>query len=132
MGGTPKRSESDLPAPEQFDNPINAEDNDDESAETASGSNQAEERLLDPQEAVFVKLGIKKEIINGDIDLFIFNWCKNAHESTWLETMILICILVNTALLMIQNPATTLSDDTLYIIMIMDYILTVRNLQKVS
>ena len=127
MGGTPKKSDDKA---EQFDNPINEEDNDDEHSEPATPRKQDDSELLDPQEAVFVKMGLKKEIIEGDVDAFILNWCTNAHNSTWLETGILICILVNTALLMIQNPATTLTDDTLYIIMIMDYVLTVSDKEQ--
>ena len=127
MGATPKKSESDLPAAEQFENPINEEDNDDESdSQPPDTPREQKDELLDPQEAIYLKLGLKKEIINGDVDAFIFNWCSNAHNSSWLETVILLCILINTVLLMIQNPATTLTDETLYIIMIADYVLTVR------
>ena len=90
---------------------------------TTGGGSPAE--YVSPQDAIFIKMGLKKEMVDGDMDAFILGWCTNAHNSAWLEYSILTCILINTSLLMIQNPATTLSDDTLHIIMIMDYILTV-------
>ena len=137
MGGTPKAdmSDMDMPSPEQFENPINADDNGEGEPQTP----KSETELMSAEDAVFEKLGISKEILNGDVDAFILNWCTNAHNSSWLEYSILTCILINTYLLMVQNPATTLPSDlpelrawkgpdewgmTLHGIMVCDYILT--------
>ena len=70
------------------------------------------------------ELDVKDAMLMGDVDAAVLHWCQNACKSSWLEVLILLCILLNTVLLAVQNPATTLSNDTLYVFMIIDLVLT--------
>ena len=79
---------------------------------------------VNPEDAVFVKLGLKTEFSDGDVDAFIKNWCLNAHNSTWLDTMIIVAILINTVILSVQNPATMLDESTLHAFYLTDVVLT--------
>lgn len=61
----------------------------------------------------------------GEVDELIVNWCKNSCASTWLDALILFCIIVNTALLAIAGPATTLDDEALGWMVAADLLLTI-------
>jgi hypothetical protein len=113
-----KRENSKMPKEETgvFENPV---------SEPNSAKSQSIDDVLSPQEAIYEKMGIRSEIFKGDVDAFIYNWCSNAHNSNWLETMIILCILINTVLLAWQNPATILDNDYLEAFMYIDYVLTV-------
>ena len=49
----------------------------------------------------------------GEVDELIVNYCKNACASTWLDASILLAIMLNTALLAMAGPATTLSEEAI-------------------
>ena len=99
----------------ETDNPLNEVEDD------VSESGQEE---VDAEDAVYVKLGLRKEFTEGDVDAFIKNWCLNAHNSTWLDTTIIIAILINTVILSHQNPATMLDEDILHAYYLIDVVLT--------
>jgi hypothetical protein len=65
--------------------------------------------------------GIKE----GDVDIFVLNYCKNACASTWLDSTILICIIFNTFLLAYAGPANTYPEEQLTAMMLADVVLTV-------
>jgi hypothetical protein len=126
-----KRENSKMPKEETgvFENPVSERDSTTEDDivpdEPNSAKSQSIDDVLSPQEAIYEKMGIRSEIFKGDVDAFIYNWCSNAHNSNWLETMIILCILINTVLLAWQNPATILDNDYLEAFMYIDYVLTV-------
>ena len=61
----------------------------------------------------------------GEVDELIVNWCRNACASTWLDALILFCIIANTALLAAAGPATTLDDEALSGMVVGDLVLTI-------
>ena len=94
------------------------------SAETG-GSDQPLKRTADPKNVDDwgrLSLGAVK---TGEVDELIVNWCRNACASTWLDALILFCIIANTALLAAAGPATTLDDEVLARMVVADLVLTV-------
>ena len=94
------------------------------SAETGA-SDQPLKRTADPKNVDDwgrLSLGAVK---TGEVDELIVNWCRNACASTWLDTLILFCIIANTALLAAAGPATTLDDEVLARMVVADLVLTV-------
>ncbi|MDA8639371.1 ion transporter [bacterium] len=114
---------------EEFGNPMRG------STDSNSGGNGKQEafesedlrnRSLSPSKTMDNWGNLTLEgITSGLVDEFIVNWCKNACASKWLETGILIAILINTYLLAAAGPATTLSEDKLYWMMVADIVLTI-------
>ena len=43
----------------------------------------------------------------GELDDVILHMCQNACASAWLDNLVLFCIIMNTAMLALVNPATT-------------------------
>lgn len=61
----------------------------------------------------------------GEVDELILNYCKNACASTWLDALILGAIVVNTGLLAMAGPATTLSEEAIDQMVVADLVLTI-------
>ena len=114
----------------QFDNPMNVGDTDEEVSEEAvePGSARAgdeEEINATEKSDEYKSLSLVGEFARGEFDELIDNWCKRASVSTWLDVTIISAIMINTFLLAWVNPANLLSDDTLFVCMIIDMVLTV-------
>jgi hypothetical protein len=61
----------------------------------------------------------------GRIDAFVVSWCRNACASRWLDTTVMVAILVSTCTLAWENPANTLSAATRSLLVALDAALTV-------
>ena len=107
----------------ETDNPLNELDDENESGEVEDVE-EGQEEEEEPVDVPYQKLGLKTEFKEGDVDALIHNWCQNAHNSSWLDTVIIVAILINTVILAVQNPATTLPDETLTLFMLCDVVLT--------
>eukprot|EP01043_Picozoa_sp_COSAG02_P028368 COSAG02_NODE_1716_length_11210_cov_24.482495_1_plen_241_part_00 len=120
---------------DNFDNPLadkatlsSANLEEVEHPDTPSKANEVfdvEERSGDPHNVDDwgnLSLGAVK---TGEVDELIVNWCKNSCASTWLDALILFCIIVNTALLAGAGPATTLDDEALGWMVVADLVLTI-------
>ena len=107
----------------ETDNPLNELDDENESGEVEDVE-EGQEEEEEPVDVPYQKLGLKTEFKEGDVDALIHNWCQNAHNSSWLDTVIIVAILINTVILAVQNPATTLPDEVLTLFMLCDVVLT--------
>ena len=97
---------------------------DDEDPEVESSEGERQEPQTQAEKEDWGNLEVGNAMLRGDFDAFIFNFCKNACASKWLETGVILAILVNGVTLAIQNPATTWTNETLAILMMFDIVLT--------
>ena len=93
-------------------------------ADDSAGAFEVETREVPDPEA-WGNLKSATALKEGDVDAFVLRWCQNACASNWLDPVVLTAIIMNTVLLALENPANTLSEDTLRFMVIVDLVLTV-------
>lgn len=76
-------------------------------------------------EQPFAKLGLATEFKEGDVDKLIENWCTNAHNSGWLDRLVIVCIMVNTLVLAASHPCNMFSDQLFRTVVHVDAVVTI-------
>eukprot|EP01048_Picozoa_sp_COSAG05_P006385 COSAG05_NODE_412_length_10089_cov_13.887287_2_plen_175_part_00 len=111
-------------AEQKTDNPVfDIEDGGGADPNTAT---KAFEDEGDEREREWGEKAAGKALVDGDVDAFILWWCQNACASTWLDSVVLAAIILNTIMLAVENPANLLTRESLAIMVIIDLVLTVR------
>lgn len=70
------------------------------------------------------QLAAKQAFILGDVDEAVVCWCRNACASVWLDSGVMVAILVSTVALAWENPANTMSEEARYALVALDMVLT--------